>query len=1529
MNLANNLGFTYTLSVNERATQDNLNKFIKQTLGGKDGLKIPVQLDIKSSFNKDQIKEVQDRLKRVYKDKLSLDIKLKLDTSSITATALRKAQTKLDEQAGKLFMNVDLDVKESTLANFSKSLGVFKELNEELEQTQSKLGKFNRSVNVNFDNYGLKDGVADIGEATAKFHAKTVDTTAELEKQLTLHQKKLESLQNALNVKQKEIELAQEELKVAKQSQEARKKANETITNASDRINAIQTELDLNMKLMKQYEEQRKNLQHQANTQEKTADSIEESQKKIAELQQKQQTAKDAEKLARAELQRHQNSINMTKAEIKALEDKINTLKEVNNISEAGTTSTPSTKQSTSKKAEADTTIKNLERVAEVAIATGKQVAKELDRVVKSEATVAEQAVENEERLAKAKKDSLKTQAKANKENAEALQKTNAIVEAIDTSNFRLVSNTKQASKQEDELVKALIEERGVIRDINYAKLDTKNATKEEIQLMKQYNAELEKELQLILQVVGNIKDGNNNRSNVSKALKKAGIFNDEDLDKIDEATRARLKGIQMTNALEGVKYKYNKKLMEEKQKLEQAYSNEISTSNKLLDAQNNKLEKHAKSRQKIEEVQQTNKVKNNLIYPDAKSYVTERMFGFDPEDLDELIERYEAKITLKDGTVANTKTVDKMVDQIDRWKKKIEATNDETVIDQYQAKIDTMSKKMKTIKEIINTIEQLTAILDKNEKGDFYEFDYISGKDSKTEQTTQAVTENIRVMKQYCDMMDIYVRKQNILATSTRDVARTMGQLRSDMDRNNNVNDAEKWSKITAEMMRLQQTIGITNGELDSFFGKQLNYEAIVEDLSQYNDVIKNSVELSEKLTKEPLTTVEDTAILEKQLKLKQQALEKEVSILETAKEKTSTSQQELQNLQETINKEEAHLARLKESNKTIKEMADIDFSDEQYQNSLKVVKALEEELATQKEILKDAQARKTSEATNGKNMFEQVAHAKDLKKEYKEIQQNIENTQQEVDKLTGMLKAQSEIIEQPSKPVKVGSPTTPSNDLPASNVVLSENEQTMVNTMKDMAKYSTTYTESLSKQSALIVRMDSVYRDFMETLDKGKEPIPQLLFDNTEREKALSLQEQEDRLTLQQNNRLAKQTEMLRKQFDLQLRMVESKEDVKYIDEILTKEQRQLIDSMTTTVTTAEQLEEVTQQITHNFKEMRVSKSQNKTLEALAKDAEKQAEAVEKYNKQLQAQAEKERKVAQAVTEKIRTTTADLQQKYKQMSLTENINNLNDEQRHGWEALGQRLKTYGATEKEVVASQRELNREMKAFNIDGLTNKVAKQESMWYKLSKTLTSIPAQYIGLNEAIQVVERGMRGAYDRVMDLDSAYTNISMTMDVTKEKFATMQKTSIEAGKAQGILSSEVLDMMKIYASAGTTIEEINSQMAGTMAFKNVTGLDASTTTNSIQTILQQYKLLEDGAMSSAEAISYAGDIMTSVAYNLSKEESLAMQEVVSAVETAGNVIYQAGGSLEWYASITGTLTELMNASGSEIGNAINNCGCL
>ena len=48
------------------------------------------------------------------------------------------------------------------------------------------------------------------------------------------------------------------------------------------------------------------------------------------------------------------------------------------------------------------------------------------------------------------------------------------------------------------------------------------------------------------------------------------------------------------------------------------------------------------------------------------------------------------------------------------------------------------------------------------------------------------------------------------------------------------------------------------------------------------------------------------------------------------------------------------------------------------------------------------------------------------------------------------------------------------------------------------------------------------------------------------------------------------------------------------------------------------------------------------------------------------------------------------------------------------------------------------------------------------------------------------------------------------------------------------------------------------------------------------------------------------------------------MQEVIAGIETAGNMIKTSGGSCEWFASVIGTLSEVMNASASETANAIN-----
>ena len=229
-----------------------------------------------------------------------------------------------------------------------------------------------------------------------------------------------------------------------------------------------------------------------------------------------------------------------------------------------------------------------------------------------------------------------------------------------------------------------------------------------------------------------------------------------------------------------------------------------------------------------------------------------------------------------------------------------------------------------------------------------------------------------------------------------------------------------------------------------------------------------------------------------------------------------------------------------------------------------------------------------------------------------------------------------------------------------------------------------------------------------------------------------------------------------------------------------------------------------------------------------------------------------------------------------------------------------------------------------MNAMKNNMVTSQLSKHEGVLKKVCSTMKQYVTMNFDVMDMFNYLQRGFQNAFEHVKTLDEAYTNISMTMDVTNKQFQTMVDTAMEVGNANGQLETEVLNMMKVYANAGTTVEEINSQMKATVAFQNVSDLDANTATQSIQTIIQQYKLLEDGTMDAAQATEYLGDVMVAVAYNLAKEESVAMQEVISGIETAGNMIKTSGGSFEWFTSVIGTLSEVMNASGSETANAIN-----
>lgn len=422
-----------------------------------------------------------------------------------------------------------------------------------------------------------------------------------------------------------------------------------------------------------------------------------------------------------------------------------------------------------------------------------------------------------------------------------------------------------------------------------------------------------------------------------------------------------------------------------------------------------------------------------------------------------------------------------------------------------------------------------------------------------------------------------------------------------------------------------------------------------------------------------------------------------------------------------------------------------------------------------------------------------------------------------------------------------------------------------------------------------------ESMYRDMFDELEKQEKKVREMenmyakMFDQIERgEKA------EERSKVILEDKVKKQREL----WELKIKEFEKTELGSHANQDEIQALKDMASDIGKNVANMRELNEELHNVNVKYREMKQVAKDNKQTEAINRETE-------------------------ALRELIAYKEEELRQMHQNTTTKKYYREATDEQREAYDRLGEQLKLTGSTTEEVNKQYSKMSQQIKGMRLDMVTEQLGRQETAFQKVVGAMKQYVVMNLDILDCFNYLQRGFSNAFEHVKVLDEAYTNISMTMDVTQKKFQTMIDTAYEVGNANGQLATEVLNMMKVYANAGTTVEEINSQMKATVAFQNVTGMDATSVTNSIQTILQQYKLLEDGTMSAAQATEYLGDVMVGVSYNLAKEESDAMREVIEGIETAGGMMQTSGGSFEWFASVVGTLAEVMNASGSETANAM------
>ena len=210
---------------------------------------------------------------------------------------------------------------------------------------------------------------------------------------------------------------------------------------------------------------------------------------------------------------------------------------------------------------------------------------------------------------------------------------------------------------------------------------------------------------------------------------------------------------------------------------------------------------------------------------------------------------------------------------------------------------------------------------------------------------------------------------------------------------------------------------------------------------------------------------------------------------------------------------------------------------------------------------------------------------------------------------------------------------------------------------------------------------------------------------------------------------------------------------------------------------------------------------------------------------------------------------------------------------------------------------------------------------------LQGSIKNLVVRYVSLQAILHNMKSYFQDAIQYTMDLDNAYTDVAISMDVTRQEFNEWTKTARTIAQANGQTTTSLMEMVKIYATAGESIEAVQDKLAGTTMIQNITQWDAEQTTSAVNSILNQYKLLEkeiNGVTGNvSNAITYLGDNLIGISNALEIDNVKGIQEMVSAIDTSGSIVESAGGTMEWYMGITGALGEAMNATGAEVGNAM------
>lgn len=158
-------------------------------------------------------------------------------------------------------------------------------------------------------------------------------------------------------------------------------------------------------------------------------------------------------------------------------------------------------------------------------------------------------------------------------------------------------------------------------------------------------------------------------------------------------------------------------------------------------------------------------------------------------------------------------------------------------------------------------------------------------------------------------------------------------------------------------------------------------------------------------------------------------------------------------------------------------------------------------------------------------------------------------------------------------------------------------------------------------------------------------------------------------------------------------------------------------------------------------------------------------------------------------------------------------------------------------------------------------------------FGLFKDAIDSTGQYITMmldvGDVVNFVRRNISEAVSTFKEYDDALTNISYTMNMAQEDLENLGQSAINMAEDLSMSIQDAASIYQIYANMNTTAAEIEKTAMPTAILSNLSGVDASTASDQVQGILQQFNMLEDESQNVADVSMHIVDVLDNISSNV------------------------------------------------------------